>query len=103
MHGLNKRLISYFLAVMLAASNMVFTSSAYARETSLTEEPSAGAMFIDAVLVRVPMTAVTIGGAVLFVVTLPFSALGGNVGQAADKLVVEPFESAWLRPLGGGM
>lgn len=103
MRSLNKRLISYFLAFMLATSNMVFISNAYARDTSLSEEPSAGAMFIDAVLVRVPMTVVTVGGAVLWVVTLPFSALGGNVGQAADKLVVEPFESAWLRPLGGGM
>ena len=49
---------------------------------------------------RVPMTAVTLVGAAVFVVTLPFSALGGNVGEAGTKLVKEPFEYAWLRPLG---
>jgi hypothetical protein len=52
------------------------------------------------VLMRVPMTAVTIIGAAVFVVTLPFSALGGNVGEAGTKLVKEPFQYAWMRPLG---
>jgi hypothetical protein len=100
MRSLNRKLISYFLVLMLAMSNMTYASSAYAREPSLNQEPSAGAMLMDGVFARIPMTVVTIFGAVLFVVTLPFSATGGNVGQAADKLVVEPFESAWRRPLG---
>lgn len=100
MHSLNRNLISYFLVFMLTISNMTYASSAYAREASLDQEPSAGAMLMDGVFARLPMTVVTVFGAVLFVVTLPFSATGGNVGQAADKLVVEPFESAWNRPLG---
>ena len=100
MRSLNRKLISYFLILMLAMSNMTYASNAYAREASLNQEPSAGAMFMDGVFARIPMTVVTVFGAVLFVVTLPFSATGGNVGQAADKLVVEPFESAWRRPLG---
>ena len=101
MRSLNRKLINYFLAVMLATSNMAFVSTAYARDyDSNTERPSGGAMLADAVLMRVPMTAVTIIGAAVFVVTLPFSALGGNVGEAGTKLVKEPFQYAWMRPLG---
>ena len=101
MRSLNRKLISYFLAVLLATTNMAFVPGAHARDyNSNTERPSGGAMLADAVLMRLPMTAVTIVGAGLFVVTLPFSALGGNVGEAGTKLVKEPFEYAWVRPLG---
>ena len=106
MRSLNRKLITYLLAVMLATSNMAFVSSAYASDYSDynyengSERPSGGAMLMDAVFMRVPMTLVTIAGAAVFVVTLPFSALGGNVGEAGKKLVGEPFEYAWVRPLG---
>ena len=103
MRILNRKLITYLLAVMLATSNMAFVSSAYAsdyNDENGSERPSGGAMLMDAVFMRVPMTLVTIAGAAVFVVTLPFSALGGNVGEAGKKLVGEPFEYAWVRPLG---
>ena len=101
MRNLNRKVITCLLAVMLATSNMAFVSSAYARDyESGTERPTGGAMLADAVFMRVPMTLVTIAGAAVFVVTLPFSALGGNVGEAGTMLVKEPFEYAWVRPLG---
>ena len=101
MHSLNRKLVTYLLAIMLATSNMAFVSSAYARDYgNNAERPSGNAMLADAVFMRVPMTLVTIAGAAVFVVTLPFSALGGNVGEAGTKLVKEPFEYAWVRPLG---
>ena len=101
MRSLNRKLITYFLAVMLATSNLAFVSTAYARDyDSNSERPSGSAMLADAVFMRVPMTAVTLVGAAVFVVTLPFSALGGNVGVAGTKLVKVPFEYAWVGPLG---
>lgn len=100
MHSLNKKLMSCFLAIMLAMSSMTFVSSAYAGDYDSGERPSGSAMLADAVFMRLPMTVVTLVGAAAFVVTLPFSALGGNVGEAGTKLVKEPFEYAWLRPLG---
>ena len=103
MRSLNRKLITYLLAVMLATSNMAFISSAYASDYNYengSERPSGGAMLMDAVFMRVPMTLVTIAGAAVFVVTLPFTALGGNVGEAGTKLVAEPFKYAWVRPLG---
>jgi hypothetical protein len=62
--------------------------------------PSAGAMAIDILAVRPLGLAATLLGTGLFVVSLPFSALGGNVGEAADALVKTPAEFTFARPLG---
>jgi phosphotransferase system glucose/maltose/N-acetylglucosamine-specific IIC component len=64
------------------------------------QEPTAGEMLADTVLVRVPMFVATVVGVVTFVVTLPFSALGGNVDEAGRTLVLEPAEYTFMRPLG---
>jgi hypothetical protein len=42
----------------------------------------------------------TVVGAATFVVSLPFSALGGNVADAADTLVVGPAKATFVRCLG---
>ena len=62
--------------------------------------PSAGAMFADAVVARPIGAVITVLGTAAFVVTLPFSALGGNVDEAADKLVVSPARETFVRCLG---
>ena len=58
--------------------------------------PSAAAMFVDGVLVRpLGIVATALGS-----VTLPFSALGGNVGEAGKSLVKDPARFTFARPLG---
>ena len=42
----------------------------------------------------------TVIGAGAFVVSLPFTALGGNVGDAGQALVVAPAKAAFVRCLG---
>jgi len=64
------------------------------------DEPTAGEMLADTVLVRPPMFLASIVGVVTFVITLPFSALGGNVDEAGKTLVLDPLEYTFLRPLG---
>ena len=44
--------------------------------------------------------AAIIVGSVVFVISSPFSALGGNFSTAADKLVVDPVMFTFKRPLG---
>jgi len=39
-------------------------------------------------------------GAGVFVVSLPFTALGGGVGDAGQALVVDPAKAAFVRCLG---
>ena len=64
------------------------------------DDPTGGEMTVDALVARPIGLATTILGAATFVVTLPFSALGGNIDQAADKLVVEPGRETFVRCLG---
>ncbi len=62
--------------------------------------PSGGEMVIDAAVAR-PLGAVAaVGGTALFFATLPFSLLGGNTGEAAEKLMLGPTREAFVRCLG---
>jgi hypothetical protein len=52
----------------------------------------AAGMIIDGILVRPLGIAATIVGGAFFVVSLPFSALGGNIDESAQRLVVDPYK-----------
>lgn len=64
------------------------------------DEPSAAAMAGDLIIARPLGIVATTLGAAAFVVSLPFSAAGGNVEQAADMLVVGPARETFVRCLG---
>ncbi len=64
------------------------------------DAPRAYSMVADALIARPLLVAGTVVGMAAFVVTLPFSALGGNVDEAADALVIEPAREAFVRCLG---
>ncbi len=75
-------------------------SSATDASSVVDERPSAAAMALDAVVARPLMGIATILGAGGFIVTLPFSAIGGNVEEVGQKLVVTPFNATIMRCLG---
>lgn len=88
--------------IIFAVFAMVFVTAApvYAGDKLPLGEPTAGNTFIDALVYR-PVGLVSIPlGCVLFVVSLPFSATGRNVGQAFHNLVVVPIDWTFNRPLG---
>lgn len=62
--------------------------------------PSAEAMAADAIFVRPISFVATILGTGLFIVSLPFSILGGNVDDAGSNLVLKPAKTTFIRPLG---
>ncbi len=64
------------------------------------DEPSAQEMFGDLVVARPVGLVITAVGAAAFVVSLPFSALGGNIDKAAEKLVIGPARETFVRCLG---
>ena len=64
-------------------------------------EPGSGeAMIADALVARPIGLVTTVVGSAVYVVSLPFSLLGGNEQQARQKLVVEPTNFTFKRPLG---
>lgn len=64
------------------------------------QPPTAAAMTFDALVVRPVSLVATVAGAGLFLVSLPFSAIGHNTDQAGHALVVDPARYTFTRPLG---
>jgi hypothetical protein len=92
-HALIFLLISALVCVPLGAS-------AFAAAQTSNEEVTGSTMTADLLLVRPLGIVATVLGCAVFVVSLPFSALGGNTKQATQKLVKEPAEFTFTRPLG---
>lgn len=84
--------------ILVLSAMFMFALPTHAAE--IKETPSAAAMVFDGIIVR-PITLVaTVVGTALWVVTLPFSLLGGNAGDAGETLVLEPAAATFLRCLG---
>jgi uncharacterized membrane protein YhhN len=62
--------------------------------------PKAFSMIGDLLIARPLLIGATAIGAVAFLVSLPFTAAGGNIGEAGKALVLEPGEAAFVRCLG---
>lgn len=98
MHKIAKRPIIFVLVAALVF--IPFGTSALAETYTNKDEIDAGIMAADFLFAR-PIGIVSIvAGSVLFVVSLPFSALGGNVNDASQKLVMDPVNYTFNRPLG---
>lgn len=91
---MGSRLRAFLLAAALAVSPAV------AADVRTGESPSAAAMGFDLLMARPVGLVSTVLGTGLFVVSLPFSALGNNVDAAAVRLVAEPARFTFVRPLG---
>lgn len=97
-----RKMAKQSIILVLAAALVVipFGTSALAGTYTNKEDIDAGAMAADCLFAR-PIGMVSIvAGAALFVVSLPFSALGGNLKDASQKLVMDPINFTFKRPLG---
>lgn len=90
--------ISRVIAMTFALSLMAFASIGHAN--TLDEEPSALAMTGDALIARPLLLATTVVGSAVYLVSLPFSLLGGNAAEAGETLVVGPAKATFVRCLG---
>ena len=86
--------------VIAALIFMPFGTSALAQEYFEAKEPSGGAMMYDMVVLRPVGVVATVIGSAFWLVSLPFSAAGDNVGTATEKLVKDPAAFTFKRPLG---
>ena len=88
--------------VFMLISSLILTpclTSAQDLEREI-RKPTVGNTFIDAVIYRpVGLIAIPLG-AVLFVVTIPFSAISSSVDTSFEKLVAQPARYTFVRPLG---
>ncbi|WP_417568270.1 hypothetical protein [Marinobacter sp.] len=92
------RKISRTLVATVAACLLAFSSVGHAR--AVDEQPSALAMTGDAIFARPVLLATTIVGSAVYLVSLPFSLLGGNADEAGEVLVMGPARATFVRCLG---
>ena len=98
--------IARMTAIALAMASVLIAAPSYAQENGSgdpmyrVEAPSGFAMVGDLLIARPLLIGATAIGVGAFIVSLPFTALGGNVGEAGKALVVEPGASAFVRCLG---
>lgn len=103
MRMIPKKLTSYVMAGVLTAATISLPMTAGAGEYAFDNpkaKPTGGEMLADAFMVRPFMLVSTVLTTATFIVTLPFSAMGGNTGDAAEVLVAEPARYTFTRPLG---
>ena len=96
MNGILKRVIVLLTALALV---VVPSMTCFAEGLEQDDDLIAGKMAAEVVVRPLALCATVIGGAI-FVVTLPFSALGGNANDAYNYLLADPFKYTFSRPLG---
>jgi hypothetical protein len=86
------------LLLSICASAVANSGSGDPRYT--IQNPPAYAMIGDLLIARPLLVVATVIGAGVFVVSLPFTAMGGGVGDAGQALVADPAKAAFVRCLG---
>jgi len=91
---------------LLGVFIIVLTSSTSIADNQYSkpfDEENAAAMAADLFFLR-PLGNIAIAaGTKVFIISMPYSVLGGNFKRSVRKLVVEPFKFTWIRPLGSGI
>ena len=86
---------SFILAISLSIS-----FSGWSETVNESVTPSFGVMVADTLLIRPLTFAGMLIGSVVFVVSLPITAITGTVGEAGKTLVADPALSTFARCLG---
>lgn len=99
MRSYRKTLLTCSLIISLVVYPIIALTATIESETE-KEQISGEAMSVDLVAARPIGLAAMLGGTVVFLVSLPFSALGGNTAEAWNSLVASPAKYTFQRPLG---
>ena len=84
----------------LVVAAMLSCGVAMPAQAEITTEPTGEEMVADMLVARPLGLVGTLLGTAAFIVSLPFSLLGGNVDKAAEQLVVGPGRETFVRCLG---
>ncbi len=91
-------LLRRYILVLVSVVALTVPSISFAER--VRENPGSGKMTADLLLAR-PIGLAFLGiGTGVYLVTLPLSLLGGNAGDAGNKLVMDPAKEVFVRCLG---
>ena len=87
------------LTTALVISCLLVPQTLWAQK-AIDESPNEWAMVGDLLVARPIGAVLTVGGAAVWVVSLPFTLLAGNASEAAGTLIGGPVEATFMRCLG---
>ncbi len=99
MESIQRRLVALLMSLMIGVASLPAAAEEIL-DDQINNRPSPMAILGDVLVARPILLGVTVVGTALFVVSLPFSALGGNVKEVAQTMVVGPAKSTFTRCLG---
>jgi hypothetical protein len=99
MHKIMKYSIVFLLLGSLSLIPCGTSALAQDRYGGMNDE-GVESMLADFILVRPLGIIATAVGTIMFGLSSPFSALGGNIDEAYQKMMVEPARFTFKRPLG---
>jgi len=85
--------------IALTISCMLLPQMLWA-QNAIDESPNEFAMVGDLLVARPLGVVMTIGGAAVWLVSLPFTLLSGHASEAAGTLIAGPVEATFMRCLG---
>ena len=97
---MNLRIIRMTVLILIPALLAIPCSALASNLPTDDDQVKVAEMATDFCIVRPAGIAVTIVGFGFFLVSSPFSALGGNIGQAWEIMVAKPAKFTFARPLG---
>lgn len=100
MHSYKRTCIVCLLAIALLCAPLSALSADIENKRT-REQVDPAVMAADLILVRPLGFVATLAGSAIFIVSIPFSAIGGNTEEAWETLVVSPATYTFKRPLGG--
>lgn len=100
MQRAKRPVLASILASSLMLAGMVPVTAAGAAGDLSNNEPGELATIGDAIFARPVLLLATGVGLTLYTATLPFSILGDNEEEAAERLVVGPARATFLRCMG---
>ncbi len=104
MRSIGRKIVAYTLTATLCSTGLALSGPAAATEYDRgyldSEGPHGADMAGDLFIVRPATAGITVIGTAVWLVSLPFTLIGGNAGEAGKTLIVEPFSYTFARPLG---
>lgn len=99
-----RKFLTYMVVMLISATLSLAPITALAQDEAgvygLRDEIGAEAMIGDALIVR-PVSLVCLGvSSLVFLIGWPFAAAGGNQDEAKQKMLKDPVEFTFKRPLG---
>jgi hypothetical protein len=101
MHKRARHILIALTVVSLLTMPLAAWSAEQDSDVFIARERTSGVQMVGDALVVRPASIVCLAlSSVVYVVAIPFAAMGGNAGETTQRMIKDPFVYAFKRPMG---